>query len=296
MERITQKLDEARKHRENIEQGYASSDALLDGHSYILEKGSGTGRRGNNSRKLLMVAAVIIALVIIILWIRSSNKRAIELFSDIEIYESRQAIRAVSATVEKMNEKMASLTAQMDALSESINQLQASLISTPLNMDAVVAENELLTTSGSETQQTIAETVHIHESLSLAGSDKTRKETSTAIAPPLYPDKSATDSTVAPAAMESQSFSTTSEIANQTGEKGPWVINLVSTSSKAEADRLSKMALSKEIQTEQQQITVKGTQFWRVQITGFSTRDNARAYADTAKQTLGLNEVWILKR
>jgi osmotically-inducible protein OsmY len=74
------------------------------------------------------------------------------------------------------------------------------------------------------------------------------------------------------------------------------VINLVSTSSKADADRLVKKALSRDIQTQQQQITVKGTQYWRVQITGFSTQEQANAYADIAKDKLGLKAVWIMKR
>jgi hypothetical protein len=79
-------------------------------------------------------------------------------------------------------------------------------------------------------------------------------------------------------------------------KNGPWVINLVSTSSKADADRLVKKALSRDIQTQQQQITVKGTQYWRVQIIGFSTQEQAYAYADIAKEKLGLKAVWIMKR
>ena len=79
-------------------------------------------------------------------------------------------------------------------------------------------------------------------------------------------------------------------------KNGPWVINLVSTSSKADADRLVKKALSRDIQTQQQQITVKGIQYWRVQTTGFATQEQANAYADIAKEKLGLKDVWIMKR
>mgnify|MGYP001819935152 FL=1 len=77
---------------------------------------------------------------------------------------------------------------------------------------------------------------------------------------------------------------------------GPWVINLISTPSKADADRFTKKTQSKGIKTEQQLITVKGAQRWRVQITGFSTAENAGYFAETAKAQLGLKDVWIMKR
>lgn len=79
-------------------------------------------------------------------------------------------------------------------------------------------------------------------------------------------------------------------------KKGPWVINLVSSLSKADVDRLSEKAHSRDIQTEQQQVIVKGKQYWRAQITGFSTEAEARAYVDTTKEKLGLKDVWIMKR
>lgn len=77
---------------------------------------------------------------------------------------------------------------------------------------------------------------------------------------------------------------------------GPWVINLVSSSIKTDADRLAQKARSMGIQTEQQQVIVKGKQYWRVQITGFSTEEAASAYAYNAKEKLGLQDVWIMKR
>ena len=77
---------------------------------------------------------------------------------------------------------------------------------------------------------------------------------------------------------------------------GPWVINLVSSPSKSDADRLEEKARSSDIQTQQQQVTVKGKQYWRVQITGFSTAGEARIYADTAMEKLRLKDVWIMKR
>ena len=77
---------------------------------------------------------------------------------------------------------------------------------------------------------------------------------------------------------------------------GPWIINLVSSSIKTDADRLAQKARSMGIQTEQQQVIVKGKQYWRVQITGFSTEEAASAYSYNAKEKLGLKDVWIMKR
>ena len=77
---------------------------------------------------------------------------------------------------------------------------------------------------------------------------------------------------------------------------GRWTINLISTKNQAVADRLAERAQAQDLHTVQQQITLKGTPYWRVQITGFSTEAEANAYAGTVKEKLGLKEVWILKR
>lgn len=84
-------------------------------------------------------------------------------------------------------------------------------------------------------------------------------------------------------------------VASLDSKKGPWVINLVSTPSKSEADRLANKAESRDIETELEQVTVKGTDYWRVQITGFATADEARSYGDIAMEKLGMKDVWIMK-
>ena len=77
---------------------------------------------------------------------------------------------------------------------------------------------------------------------------------------------------------------------------GAWVINLVSLTSQADADQFSARARSKGVHTEQQNVTVKGKKYWRVQITGFVTSEEAKSYSNSAKQKLGLKDVWITKR
>ena len=79
-------------------------------------------------------------------------------------------------------------------------------------------------------------------------------------------------------------------------EEGKWTINLVSFSKKADADRFTELAWSKNIRTKQQHVTVKGKQYWRVQIAGFPTAAEAKRYAITAKQALELEDVWIKTR
>jgi hypothetical protein len=77
---------------------------------------------------------------------------------------------------------------------------------------------------------------------------------------------------------------------------GAWVINLTSSPSQIDADRFAAKAHSMGIETQQQQVTVKGTQYWRVQTTGFSTAAEAQVYAGTVRKILGLKNTWITRR
>ena len=99
-----------------------------------------------------------------------------------------------------------------------------------------------------------------------------------------------------PAVMGDQEPIANKQAGMSTDNPGSWVINLVSSPSKAEADRFANKARSKGIQTTQQQVTVNNRQFWRIQITGFSTEEQARSYAGTASENLGLDDVWIMSR
>lgn len=78
--------------------------------------------------------------------------------------------------------------------------------------------------------------------------------------------------------------------------QSPWVINIASSQDKAGADRVAEMARSRDFPTDVQQVTVKGKPFWRVQLTGFSTKEEASATAEIAAQTLGLKNYWLMKR
>ena len=96
--------------------------------------------------------------------------------------------------------------------------------------------------------------------------------------------------------IERQDHVTNNRTAVSEDKENRWVVNIVSLSNKASADHIADKALSMDIKTEQQHVTVKGKHYWRVQITGFSTATEAAAYADIAQKKLGLKGAWITKR
>ena len=79
-------------------------------------------------------------------------------------------------------------------------------------------------------------------------------------------------------------------------QRGLWVINLASFPTKTAADRFALSAEGKGVPVEQKQVTVKGKEYWRVQATDFPTAKEARSYADTITDKLGLKGVWVSKR
>ena len=298
MERIKQKLDEARKQREQIQNGYttpAESAGHQELNAFMSEKNRTKALKGNHTW-LLSGTAVIILLVVITWWSISSNDRDEIRLSDIEVFEPQQASAVGSTAVERMDMKIAALVDRVDSLTESITKLETKLISTHLTTDAIITAKETQPSLTNTKQQTIAKAEHTLETIPPSASDSTDKETGAAKAPRLSSGGTTSESPVTPATKEHPPPLINDKPDIKMSKDGPWVINLVSTARKADADRLTKKALSKDIPTEQQQITVKGKQYWRVQITGFPTAENARAYAETAKQLLGLKDAWIMKR
>jgi cell division septation protein DedD len=77
---------------------------------------------------------------------------------------------------------------------------------------------------------------------------------------------------------------------------GPWVINLASLSGKHDAERFMAKAKSRGIAADLNHVTVKEKEFWRVQVPGYSTADEAKAAAKLIKKKLGLDDVWVVKQ
>jgi len=85
-------------------------------------------------------------------------------------------------------------------------------------------------------------------------------------------------------------------IADQDAEKhGPWVINLLSSPSKSDADRFAEKARKQGVPVELSSMTVKGREYFRVQLTGFLTEKQAGESAGPVKDKLRLKDVWIFK-
>jgi cell division septation protein DedD len=77
---------------------------------------------------------------------------------------------------------------------------------------------------------------------------------------------------------------------------GTWVINLVSLQQKADAEHFVANANSMGVAAEINQAIVRGKKFWRVQVPGFSSVNDARTMASQVQSKLGLKDVWIVQR
>jgi hypothetical protein len=77
---------------------------------------------------------------------------------------------------------------------------------------------------------------------------------------------------------------------------GPWIINLLSSLDKAYASKAMDDAQSKGIAVVLTSANVKGKQYWRLQIPGFTSMAEAKKAAEPVKEKLKIQDVWIYKR
>lgn len=75
-----------------------------------------------------------------------------------------------------------------------------------------------------------------------------------------------------------------------------WTINLLSSTDRADADKLAARAASLNIPVEIQAADIKGEHYWRLQVNGFDSRSAAQASSATIKESLGIDEVWIFPK
>jgi hypothetical protein len=229
MERIKQKLDVARKQREQLQNGYTASAESVgrqEWNAFMSEKNRFMALKGNHT-KLLLGMVVIILSVVIIWWSVSSNERGVIRLSDIEMLESQQASAAGSIAVERMDMKIAALTERVESLTESITQLETKLISAHATTDTIITAKAIQSSLANTTQQTISKTENIPETLPPPASGITEKEVSMAIAPRPSSGKTASNPSVASTAKEHQPPLTNDGPDIKMSKDGPWVINLV---------------------------------------------------------------------
>ena len=79
-------------------------------------------------------------------------------------------------------------------------------------------------------------------------------------------------------------------------QQGPWVINLLSSTDKGYVEQYAARARSRDVAVELHSAEVKGKTYWRLQITGFSTANAAKAGSQPIKKKLGISDVWIFRR
>jgi cell division septation protein DedD len=267
-------------------------------------------------KKLLLLSGMVaLAVSITIAWFSLSEQQPDETaLSGAGRPDPHQAGASRSMSPEKMATRINGLIRRVDDLSDRMTSGQQD-----------TTESDPATTIEPAERQVMAEAALLMESLPPPAAGKTGKAANVAAAieldPPGKPDRvlSEPPASLSPSAAivvaEQSSSPTPPDTATRLASvmephdpvtkelaavnrdnNAPWVINLVSTTNKAEADRFAENALSRGIQTVQQQITLKGRQYWRVQIAGFSTKEDASAYADTAREKLSLKNVWIMKR
>ena len=78
-------------------------------------------------------------------------------------------------------------------------------------------------------------------------------------------------------------------------DAGPWVINLLSSPDKAYVNKAMDDAQSAGVAAVVTSASVKGKQYWRLQIPGFKSMAEAKSAAAPVKQKLKIKDVWIFK-
>ena len=325
-------MEEARKHRERLQQGHASSTDGVE-HRKMSSLGSQNNRLfalKNKARWLLSGMALVIASVMIT-WLIGSDQKPTEWSYNLDVPESRQTSATGSPATKQLETRVAGLTQRVDMLADSIARLESRLMQAQGITDSIVGAEQNIASATTPEVPAIGEAVQVLEALPPPASGQAVEEVSVAKRPrqtstgggasrlrdapviavtgttspaaPLRTSVRATHEAPALTSPGSDSVAISQSITSKPSStaispenEGQWVINLASSPSKTDADRLAEKARSRDIQTEQQQVTVKGKQYWRVQITGFSTADEARAYAGTAKAKLGITDVWITTR
>lgn len=77
---------------------------------------------------------------------------------------------------------------------------------------------------------------------------------------------------------------------------GPWAINLMSSRDRAYVEAAAARARSMDVPVDLSSAIIKGKQYWRLQVTGFSSLAAAKSAATGIEKKLGTQDAWFLKR
>ena len=238
----------------------------------------------NNKKLWILFGMIGVIGLVMIAWLTGSRQESVEQRYDIDLPDSHQTSATGDPAVEKLEARVGQLVDRVDALTHSIDVLESRVLHDQEVTAPTIYKEQDLAGQAPPAVTIMPGTTPDLEQHPRPAADETGRGAGVVISP-------------RPASiMEPQGPVTPDQPAASTGKAGPWVINLASSQSKADADRLAERARSRDIQTEQQQVTVNGKHYWRVQITGFTTAAEAREYAGTIKAKLGLKDVWISTR
>jgi hypothetical protein len=332
MERIMGKAQWVHTHGEQL---LHIHDTLPDGRRYQKQSGFRTGMARLltlEENNLWFLSGMIVLIAGLMIGWRMVSVQGGTRSNGPDILESRQSGAADSTAMVTLEDRINDLNERVEMLTDSITYLESKLIRARVITDSIIADGQKIASSSSREQTVIAEPEQFIENLSppAAGHEpgdaglaqpprqltrgvKAGLQDATLIAVRGTTVTTTRDRTAAVGERaDSRKVVNTAELMDASGEDrisvaqgwhagnaakgGPWVINLISSPSKADADHFAATARSRNIQTEQQHVVVKGKKYWRVQITGFATADEARAYAGTASDKLGLRDVWITSR
>jgi SPOR domain len=291
---------------------------------------------------IVFAMAIVVAQVGWILFGQQTNKGPIVQY---DTTDPRYSNALNNPDVDQLEERISSLTANLQTLSGLLTNLESKLIATDQAEARIVSLNDNLErlntmTSDLESKQKAVE--NLEERISKINSDllllsnlaagiesekkaallttasivpatqklasrtTTERPSTAKEAPVIQPQRTSAAANPEPkpaptanprnAPIERKESGVSKEPAARVTQNGPWALNLISSPDKAYAVSFSDTARSKGVITELQEVSVKGTPYWRVQVTGFSTQAEANASADFIQDQLGLTDIWVLKR
>jgi hypothetical protein len=233
---------------------------------------------------------------------------------------SQQNDTAVNQAIKQREDRLTGLVDRVEMLTDSITYLESKLIRAHVLTDSIITAEQQAhslvskqpatsesvrdvdepppSAAGQTARQTPAELTAAPRETTVGNTTVATTEKSTARLAGKQPNNAKTtqDTARRVAVTESRAPVSRHQTPVNTSKGGPWVINLTSSPSQADADRFAAKVRSRGIETQQQQVTVKGNHYWRVQTIGFSTADEAQSYAGIVREKLGLRDVWITRR
>jgi len=311
MDWVKEKMEHARQQRERLQgKSHTNTDqSLASSH----ESQTGTHKKPLNTILLLGATTAWIA-TLIAAWMAGSGTTTFDVSSNdpgnggaIRVSEDAK-LRNHIATSAELRKRLDDVNERIQLLTDAMPNPASMISSVDQQQPLATGEESVIemietiepTAAGRSGTLTIANTEvdksTVEDTRKLEAGENDALVSETLTVANTGPDKSAADVSVKHGVSEKGAPGSDKQDSLNLRAKSPWVVNLVSLSNKADADRFAARARSKDIQTERYAVTVKGKQYWRVHVSGFLTAAEANYQANIIKEKLGLKDVWITKR